>query len=68
MICFEDIKKKKTFQEEYPDWEKGLIQGKKRLMKIDLHRNNAGKIEEIYSKYPPLLEWWNNIPVKDNVI
>jgi hypothetical protein len=68
VICFEDIKKKKTFQEEYPDWEKGLIDGKKRLMKIDLHRNNVGKIEEIYSKYPPLLEWWNNIPVKKNVI
>jgi hypothetical protein len=68
VICFEDIKKKKTFQEEYPDWERGLIDGKKRLMKIDLHRNNVGKIEEIYSKYPPLLEWWNSIPVKDNVI
>jgi hypothetical protein len=61
VVCFEDIKKKKTFQEQYPDWEEGLKRGKQRLMSVDLHRNNVGKIEEIFSKCPPLLEWWNSI-------
>jgi hypothetical protein len=61
VVCFEDIKNKKTFEEQYPDWIEGIKRGKTRLMLIDLHRNNTGKIEEIFSKYPPLLKWWNTI-------
>lgn len=64
VTCFEDIKSKQTFQEQYPDWENGLIEGKKRLLKVDLYRNNIGKIEEIFSKNIELLDWWNNILVK----
>jgi hypothetical protein len=63
VICFEDIKSKKTFQEQYEDWEEGIIRGKRRLMMIDKHRNNIGKIDEIFSNYPPLLEWWKSIKV-----
>jgi hypothetical protein len=63
VTCFEDIKNKKTFEEQYPDWQSGIINGKKRLMLIDIHRNNAGKIETIFSKYPPLLEWWQSIKI-----
>ena len=55
--------KKKTFEEQYTDWEEGIKRGKKRLMMVDLHRNNVGKIEEIFGKYPPLLEWWESIKV-----
>ena len=62
--CFEDIKTKKTFQEEYADWEDGLIRGKERLMIVDMYRNNVGKIEEIFSKNFELLNWWNNINIK----
>lgn len=62
--CFEDIKSKKTFQEEYPDWEDGLKRGKERLIGVDMYRNNVGKIEEIFSKNQALLEWWNNIKIK----
>jgi hypothetical protein len=65
ITCFEDIKSKQTFQEQYPDWEKGIIEGKKRLMIVDLHRNNIGKIEEIFSKNTELLEWWNNIHINN---
>jgi hypothetical protein len=61
VTCFEDIKSKQTFQEQYPDWREGLVRGKKGLQQIDKYRNNLGKIEEIYSQYPPLLEWWNSI-------
>jgi hypothetical protein len=61
VTCFEDIKNKQTFQEQYPDWKEGLVRGKKGLQQIDKHRNNLGKIEEIYAQYPPLLEWWNSI-------
>jgi hypothetical protein len=32
-------------------------------MMIDKHRNNIGKIDEIFSNYPPLLEWWKSIKV-----
>jgi hypothetical protein len=63
VTCFEDIKKKQTFQEQYPDWETGISNGKRRLMAVDLHRNNIGKIEEIFSNYPPLIEWWNSIKI-----
>jgi hypothetical protein len=63
VTCFEDIKNKKTFEEQYPDWQSGIINGKKRLMLIDIHRNNVGKIETIFSKYPPLLEWWESIKI-----
>jgi hypothetical protein len=61
VTCFEDIKKKQTFEEQYPDWEDGIKRGKTRLKMIDAFRSNENKIEEIFSNYPPLLEWWNNI-------
>jgi hypothetical protein len=61
VTCFEDIKKKQTFEEQYPDWEDGIKRGKTRLKMIDAFRGNENKIEEIFSNYPPLLEWWNNI-------
>lgn len=63
VTCFEDIKNKKTFEEQYPDWQTGIISGKKRLMLIDIHRDNVGKVESIFSKYPPLLEWWESIKI-----
>jgi hypothetical protein len=67
VTCFEDVKNKKTFQEQYDDWELGLIRGKSRMQRIDLYRNNIGKIEDIFSKYPPLLEWWNKIKINHGI-
>ena len=67
VTCFEDIKNKKTFEEEYPNWQTGIIIGKKRLMLIDIYRNNVGKLESIFSKYPPLLQWWNSIELNSLV-
>ena len=36
---------------------------KKRIYEIDKHRGDLGKIEKIFSQYPPLLEFWNNIKI-----
>jgi hypothetical protein len=63
VTCFEDIKKKQTFEEQYPDWEDGIRRGKTRLKMIDAFRGNEGKIEQIFSNYQPLLEWWNSIKI-----
>jgi hypothetical protein len=63
VTCFEDIKKKQTFEEQYSDWEDGIRRGKTRLKMIDAFRGNEGKIEQIFSNYQPLLEWWNSIKI-----
>ena len=63
VTCFEDIKSKQTFQEQYPDWEDGLKRGKKRLMETDRYRGNLGVIENIFSNNKELIEWWNSIEV-----
>ena len=65
VVCFEDIKSKKTFQEEFPDWEDGIRRGKNRLLEMDTFRGNVGRIEEIFSQNKELLEWWNSIPYED---
>ncbi len=33
VTCFEDIKNKKTFEEEYPDWIEGIKRGKRTNVK-----------------------------------
>jgi len=30
------------------------------LKNVDKWRNNEGKLEEIFSKNPKVLEWWKN--------
>lgn len=59
--CFEDIKSKKTFEEEYVDWEEGILKGKENIHRVDKYRNTVGKLEEIFSKNKELIEWWNGI-------
>jgi len=58
-----DLKNKKTFEEEYENYQYGLSNGKKRIYEIDKHRGDLGKIEKIFSEYPPLFEFWNNIKI-----
>jgi hypothetical protein len=60
LTCLEDLKNRETFQEKYSDWETGLKHGKERLKNVDKWRNNEGKLEEIFSKNPKVLEWWKN--------
>jgi hypothetical protein len=61
LTCLDDLKSKKTFEEQYPDHLEGLKRGKERLQKIDAYRGNSGKIEEIFSRNKDLLAWWKSI-------
>jgi hypothetical protein len=63
--CLVDLKARQVFSEQYPDWEEGLRNGKKRLQRVDSWRKNDGVIEEIYSANPKVLDWWNSIDLED---
>lgn len=63
--CFQDIKNKPTFHEKYEDANEGIRQGKQRLYDLDSYREKVGEIEKIFSNYPPLLKWWNNIKINN---
>lgn len=56
-----DLKKKPTFDEQYPDHAEGIKRGKERLIEIDRYRGDEGKIEAIFSRAPELLAWWKSI-------
>ena len=64
VTCLEDLKSRETFQEKYEDWEDGLKRGVFNLNKVDLWRNDIGKMENILSKNNKVLEWWKKINVK----
>lgn len=58
-----DLKNKKTFEEEYNNYQQGLVDGKRRIYEIDKYRGDLGKLEKIFSQYAPLLEFWNKIQI-----
>lgn len=64
---FENMLNRPTFQEKYPDtYLEGARRGKARLQSIaefrkDGTNNQAVKIEEIFSRNPSVLEWWNSL-------
>jgi organic radical activating enzyme len=59
--AFEDIKTKKTFQEQYPDWRKRMKMGKISLSEIDKYRGDDNVLEKIFSRNPDVLAWWKQI-------
>ena len=61
--CLQDLKQRKVFSEQYPDWEKGLIEGKNRLQRIDKWRKNEGVIEDLFSANTKVLDWWKKINI-----
>ena len=63
--CLVDLKARQVFSEQYPDWEEGLRNGKKRLQRVDSWRKNDGLIEEIYSTNPKVLDWWNSVNLEE---
>ena len=63
--CLVDLKARQVFSEQYPDWEEGLRNGKKRLQRVDSWRKNDGIIEEIYSTNPKVLDWWNSVNLEE---
>ena len=61
ITCLEDLKNRQVFSEQYPDWQKGLVQGKERLAKVDKWRNNEDILNNIYLKHnKKVYDWWNS--------
>jgi hypothetical protein len=56
------LKSRPTFQEQWPDqYEKGLRQGKKRILQLESIRTQKITFEEIMSLRTDLYKWWNQI-------
>jgi hypothetical protein len=56
------LKSRPTFQEQWPqEWQRGLAQGKRRLMHLEKIRNDTYTMSDILAKDPELYEWWQNI-------
>lgn len=56
-----DLKNKKTFEEQFEDYNTGIKAGKQRLQVIDTFRGNEGVVEKIFSQNKALIDWWNRI-------
>ncbi len=57
--CLEDLKQRKVFSEQYPDWKQGLKKGKENLARVDKWRKQENVLNEIYKKdNPKLYRWW----------
>ena len=55
-----DLKEKPTYKQMFPTtWEKGLKEGKERVIELDNIRGTDMK--KILAKDPEVLKWWNNI-------
>jgi hypothetical protein len=59
--CLLDLKQRKVFSEQYPDYREGFINGKKRLERIDRWRKNDDVLENIYLKHnKKVYDWWKS--------
>lgn len=56
-----DLKNKKTFEEQFEDYNTGIRAGKQRIQVIDAFRGNEGVIERIFSQNKALIDWWNKL-------
>ena len=56
-----NLKNKKTFEEQFTDYNEGIKAGKQRIEFVDAFRDNKGVIEKIFSQNKALIEWWNKI-------
>jgi hypothetical protein len=58
----EQLLKRPTFQEQWPDqWEEGLRRGKRRIQRLEQIRSDQFTMQDILRKEPGLHEWWQNI-------
>jgi hypothetical protein len=56
------IKTRPTFEEQWPnEWQAGLIKGKQRILKLEQIRTQKVTMEQILSRRPEILKWWNEI-------
>lgn len=63
---FAEMKTRPNFEEKYPDWREGQIEGKHRLQKIAAYRGDSEQfsIEKILSRDKEVLDWWKGINEK----
>jgi len=58
------LKNRPTFEEQWPDqWQTGLIEGKKRILKLESIRSDTFTMDDILKEDMKICEWWNQIPV-----
>ena len=58
---FLDMKTRPNFSDKYSNYEEGLRNGKERYKKIDEHRGDSGKLEEILGLNTRVLDWYKKI-------
>jgi hypothetical protein len=58
---FRDMKNRPNFSDKYTDYQRGLVNGKKRYERIDAHRKESTVLREILSRDPRVLEWYDSI-------
>lgn len=57
------LKKRATFEEEYPNWLTGISKGKTHLSQIDNFRKNADFLNNVFKEnHTELYHWWIKIP------
>lgn len=57
------LKKRKTFEEEYPNWLSGITIGKTHLHQIDIFRNKPDFLNNVFKdNHNGLYNWWIKIP------
>lgn len=59
--AFVDIKNKKTFEEQFPNFIEGIKVGKQRQLEIDKYRKQEGALEKIFNLDQNLINWWKSI-------
>lgn len=59
----QEIKARPTFSEQFPDWEAGFAEGRRRLERLADWRGDGiegrVRLEDIYAAEPDVLAWWN---------
>lgn len=56
------LKSRPTFEEQWPEsWREGLVQGKKRQLRLEQIRNDKFTLDKILHNDPAIHEWWQQI-------
>ena len=56
------LKTRPTFEEQFPDtWQQALIDGKNRMLQLEVIRKDTYTMRDILSNRTDALEWWDEI-------
>lgn len=56
------LKKRPTFEEQWPDiWKSGIERGKSRVLKLESIRADSYTMSDILRQDPEIYEWWQDI-------